>query len=148
MMKGSFQNNRFELSFNTPGRKVRPLKRVFCWLIFTLLLIELLSFAVITIHRTIRNEEFKRGGRDNPRKHIDAYADKDWSEAYFQEFAESYRTGYQSYTEYRRLPFAWRYINIDADGLRRTTPDCGSDRVNAVRIFFLGGIRGMGNRGP
>ncbi len=114
-------------------------------LIIVFVIVKLVSFSTLWLYRTVqRDADFAQGSPDDPRKHIDVYADAGWADEYFDEFAASHRTAYFSYTGYRRLPFSGRYINVDSLGLRRTSPDCGSGRADALRVFSFGGSAAWG----
>lgn len=145
MMPEHPETNRVERFFANLKRRARRLLHVISWLVLLFLIAELVSFSTLRLYRAFRaDDEFAQGSPDDPRKHIDIYADADWADAYFDEFAASYRTAYFSYTGYRRLPFSGRYINIDSLGLRRTTPDCGADDADPLLVFFFGGSAAWG----
>jgi lysophospholipase L1-like esterase len=66
---------------------------------------------------------------------------------FLKEFAAAYRLNWKSYVYWRREPVAGQYVNVDADGIRRTwnPPDSGAPRI---RIFMFGGstMWGTGSR--
>jgi lysophospholipase L1-like esterase len=126
--------------------RLRPVLNVLLILILVFLLVEFTSFAALSIFKKIQgDDDFHTGSPDDPRKHLDVYAQVDWAEAYFDEFAASYRTVYYPYTGYRRQPdFNGKYINLDAEGLRRTVPDCSDGSPDALQVFVMGGSAAWG----
>lgn len=75
------------------------------------------------------------------RLRADAYPDRSWVPAYYEEFRRSRRLRWEPYAYWRRRPFRGEYINVGADGIRRTVapgpPPEG--RVPGARVFMLGG---------
>ena len=77
----------------------------------------------------------------------EAYAGVDWLPGYIDESATADRMEWYPWSYWRRLPFSGRYVNVDANQVRRTwRPDHGVGR--RVRIFLLGGstVWGTGAR--
>jgi len=72
----------------------------------------------------------------------DAYANADWAPAYFDELDRSAAVEWSPYVYWRRKPFQGEYVNVDADGTRRTVaPLPGTDTGPRARrrIFMFGG---------
>lgn len=129
--------------------RVAPLGRWLPGLVVALLLLELVSCATLGIHARLVRDDFPQGTPGDPRQTLDVYADADWAGEYFEEFARSYRTEYESYTEHRRRPnFRGKYINLDERARRRTVPDCSRSEPGDLQVFFLGGsaVWGTGAR--
>jgi lysophospholipase L1-like esterase len=77
------------------------------------------------------------------RVHADAYGSADWIDAYFDELKMASITRWRPYVYWRRKPFSGRYINIDQNGLRRTSyQETEADRLD---IFIFGGSSIWGN---
>jgi hypothetical protein len=71
----------------------------------------------------------------------DAYAGSPWVARFYAEDQRSSSTHWMPYVYWRRRPFHGDYINVDANGIRLTTPakpPQGESR-GPVRIFMLGG---------
>ncbi len=70
----------------------------------------------------------------------DAYRDEEWSRSYCQEHNQV-NMEWHSYVYWRRQPFAGTYINVDANGFRRTYEHQASAQCESEphRIFVLGG---------
>jgi len=110
------------------------------WLIcgVTLMLlagIELASRALLAVYRRTSAEDL--------RAQADAYKEKDWTDAYFQELRAPTRiTQWHSYVYWRHVPFSGEYIKIDEQGRRYTwnapPPSNGTD-TEIVHIFTFGG---------
>jgi lysophospholipase L1-like esterase len=80
---------------------------------------------------------------ENFRIKADTYSDSSWAVRYYQEVDEIERgrsMRWHSYTYWRRMPRRGEYININADGLRRTSnvvaPKVAS---STMRVFMFGG---------
>ena len=74
-----------------------------------------------------------------PRIAADAYADAPWVKDYYEEFDRSYAVQWRPYVYWRRKPFHGEYINVDADGIRMTTPAPPQESHPPVRVFMFGG---------
>jgi lysophospholipase L1-like esterase len=75
----------------------------------------------------------------------DTYAGAGWVVDYFEEFALANRTEWHSYVYWRRKPFRGNFINIDANGIRRTWKAPGTD--SAARKVFIFGSSAMWGTG-
>jgi lysophospholipase L1-like esterase len=79
----------------------------------------------------------------DPRLQADSYPPKEpWVAELYQESARSARLRWEPYVYWRRLPFAGRYVNIDARGLRRTwrlPAPTAPGAARRPRVFFFGG---------
>jgi hypothetical protein len=75
------------------------------------------------------------------------YQAQDWSRAYWDEhMAVADHWDYQPYIEWRTRPAQGEYINVDANGIRRTPgSNCGPD---TFRIFMFGGSTVWGYGAP
>ena len=60
------------------------------------------------------------GSAADKRRHAPEYKGVDWANAYWNEFSASYRTAWMPFVDWRRRPFAGRYINVDTAGIRKT----------------------------
>jgi hypothetical protein len=64
------------------------------------------------------------------------YLKQPWSAEYWREFVNSWKTEYRPYLVWRRAAFSGKYVNVDAEGLRRTVnPNCVP---GATRIWMFG----------
>jgi hypothetical protein len=70
--------------------------------------------------------------------HVKFYENKEWAREYWREnTAASSQFEFTPYILWRKKPFSGRYVNVDADGNRRTVnPDCSP---KACRIWMFGG---------
>ena len=68
----------------------------------------------------------------------DAYPPEPWVAELYQENARSARLRWESYVNWRRLPFAGKHINIDDRGLRRTWQPPAAEGKPPLKIFFFG----------
>ena len=80
-------------------------------------------------------------GQVDPRSRADGYGQAEWVAEYFREYLGSYRTHWEPYVYWRRVPFEGRYVNIDERGIRRTAnaPHPGEGIGESTRIFMFGG---------
>jgi lysophospholipase L1-like esterase len=71
----------------------------------------------------------------------DTYADPSWVHKYYKEFHRSRAVQWKSYVYWRRRPYRGDHINVDTDGIRRTTVmEARPQGANpAVKIFMFGG---------
>lgn len=74
----------------------------------------------------------------DPRPDADAYSadDRRWVADYYREFAHAYTARWEPYVYWKRAPFEGRYINVDADGVRRTA---GPQDEAAPAVWMFGG---------
>jgi hypothetical protein len=72
------------------------------------------------------------------------YRDKPWAKQYWKEYSESGRFEFTPYVTWRRKAFAGEYVNVDANGIRRTAnPDC-SPGARRIWMFGASGLWGVG----
>jgi len=108
------------------------------WLVIgaTLLLIIFLELTCGLIYRL---RPAKTGSFYFPQSQV--YKNAPWTEAYDKELFASYNTSWRPFVYWRRTPFKGKYININDQGLRYTTPgepgDGGASRK--LKIFMFGG---------
>ena len=76
---------------------------------------------------------------EDARVHADGYADAEWVQPYFDEFAAANHVAWRSYVYWRRQPFHGRYVNIDERGLRETWNPPNPADQHRPRIFLFGG---------
>ncbi len=73
----------------------------------------------------------------------DSYTNPSWAAKYYkelQEFEQRRTLTWKSYVYWRRIPYRGEYININSDGLRKTsnvTPSDGSG--STMKVFMFGG---------
>jgi len=121
------------------------------WLILSITLLFLLLFEVgLSLGYAMLDRARADSGAADWRARADVYAGVAWARDYYREFEESSATRWASYVYWRRQPYQGRYINVDADGLRRTWT-CAEGRAPAGggrRIFVFGGstLWGVGAR--
>jgi len=104
--------------------------------LFTLLEGSLSLFQLVR-NRIARTEE----PRGDWRAGADAYPERSWVAKYYQEFRASDGVVWRPYVYWRRRPYQGRYINVDRNGLRRTTAPTtpGQASARTIRIFMFGG---------
>ncbi|OIO40377.1 hypothetical protein CO154_01930 [Candidatus Pacearchaeota archaeon CG_4_9_14_3_um_filter_31_7] len=126
--------NRIEKASKKAGKLFKPIKyliNVLIIVIILFLILELISFVVIKIHSSPKNE---------PRLQMDIYNNKTWAVDYYIEFYESDKAEYFPYLEYRRVPnYHGEYINIDENSIRKTESSCFIQSDDRIRIFIFGG---------
>jgi lysophospholipase L1-like esterase len=140
-------DNRFEVLIAKLRRRVRPALDLISTLLLVAVVSELVSFSVLTLRDLLGPAEphVLDGSADDPRRRLDVYADAPWSDDYWDEFAESYKTEHAPYTGYRRVPnYEGRFIHLNERSLRKTTPDCHDGSERSLEIFFLGGSAAWG----
>lgn len=84
--------------------------------------------------------------RADYRRDADGYGSAEWTARYYEELRESATQEWRPYVYWRRAPYAGEFINVDAEGIRRTwRPESAP---GAPRIFVLGGstVWGTGAR--
>jgi len=96
-----------------------------------------LSLLQLVRNRIARTEE----PRHDWRADADAYPDRSWVTKYYQEFRASEGVLWRPYVYWRRRPYRGAYVNVDRDGLRRTTAPTKPAHASArtIRIFMFGG---------
>ena len=94
-----------------------------------LMVIDLASSLVLNVFRAQPDEA-------DARARADAYAGATWTDAYFSEFMESGHVRWEPYVYWRRPPYTGKYINVDADGFRRTWMP---EHPTTMTIFMFGG---------
>lgn len=74
------------------------------------------------------------------------YQKQPWAAEFWKEIALASPTHYRPFVVWKRAPFAGRYVNVDADGLRRTVnPDCSA---SARQIWMFGSSTLWGTGAP
>jgi len=74
---------------------------------------------------------------DDARVNADSYHDPSWVSDYYKELFESSASRWEPYTYWRRRSFSKKYINIDDNGIRKTSQHtCTNEKL---KIFFFGG---------
>lgn len=129
----------------TPSRLMGLLRTL--WLLIGASLLALLLIEGV-LRATFSSAKPKSSVADaNPeRRQSDAYAGADWVDDYWEEFHDSKEMTWHPWVMWRRLPYAGRYIHVDAQGLRRTwSPDAapagaaGAAGSKPVLIHMFGG---------
>lgn len=122
------------------------------WLILciTLLLLLVVEIGLSLVYGVLDPVRASRSAARNWRAQADVYSDASWVDDYYREFEESNVTRWTPYVYWRRQPYQGRYINVDANGLRRTWT-CGQDGERTApgpNIFLFGGstLWGVGAR--
>jgi hypothetical protein len=97
--------------------------------------------------RLSRRLRYRRATRPERAALADAYAEADWTVAYFDEFRRAVRVDWKPYVEWWQRPFRGAYVTIDDRGLRPTPGEDAAD-ADALRILCFGGstMMGMGAR--
>jgi len=73
------------------------------------------------------------------RVEADTYADRSWVKKYYEEFRSSDAVRWMPYVYWRRGPYRGEYINVDRNGIRRTTAPVAERSGRSVTIFLFGG---------
>ncbi len=118
----------------------RSLLRLNAKLLASALVVEIMLNAAIGLAGIDRAELDSRAS-------LSPYADKPWAGDYFREFART-RFGFRQFVMWRRQPLNGEYINIDADGYRRTwrPPAAADGRPDTVLVFGGSAAWGTGAR--
>jgi len=76
----------------------------------------------------------------------DCFAQSPWIRDYFREDHEAAVLKWHSYVYWRLKPYHGQYVNVDANGIRRTLPPAeGTPADSAADIFMFGGSTMWGN---
>jgi lysophospholipase L1-like esterase len=112
-----------------------------------LLAVLVTEFGVEGWRRASRWVRYRRPTRPDRTAAADAYADADWSAAYFDEFHRAVRVDWKPYVEWWQRPFRGTHVTIDERGLR-PTPGETEAPAEALHILCFGGstMMGMGAR--
>jgi hypothetical protein len=105
--------------------------------LFGLLSLELAAYGYYTVRKATLPDPIAAYVNSIP---ADAYEDRSWLMAGFHEF-EAGNMRWEPFAYYRRAPFAGRYVNVDADGLRHTW---NMPAIRPVKIFVFGGSTAFG----
>jgi lysophospholipase L1-like esterase len=119
------------------------------WHVVGLLLVAVLAneVGVDGWRRLSRRLRYRRATRPERSALADAYAEADWTVAYFDEFRRAVRVDWRPYVEWWQRPFRGAYVTLDERGLRPTPGETAADG-ETIRIFCFGGstMMGMGAR--
>ena len=119
------------------------------WHVIGILLLAVLvtEFGVEGWRRASRWLRYRRPTRPDRTAAADAYADADWSAAYFDEFHRAVRVDWKPYVEWWQRPVRGIHVTIDERGLR-PTPGEADAPADAIHILCFGGstMMGMGAR--
>ncbi len=119
------------------------------WHVVGVLLLAFLvtEFGVEGWRRGSRWLRYRRPTRPDRTAAADAYADADWSAAYFDEFHRAVRVDWKPYVEWWQRPVRGIHVTIDERGLR-PTPGEADAPPDAIRVLCFGGstMMGMGAR--
>jgi lysophospholipase L1-like esterase len=111
------------------------------WLVLGVTLLFLLFVELALSFAYVVKDRMEASSRQDYRTQADAYAGASWVNAYWRELDECRRDQWASYVYWRRKPYQGRYVNIDANGLRRTWT-CDENRRKTddpLTIFTFGG---------
>ncbi|HKQ75619.1 MAG TPA: hypothetical protein VJ810_18115 [Blastocatellia bacterium] len=76
----------------------------------------------------------------------DAYADNSWVPQYFREHDQLGNPRWRSYSYWRRPPYSGNHININHDGIRKTSnPIAPEGTEPAAKVFMFGGSTMFGS---
>ncbi len=84
----------------------------------------------------------------DPRRHADAYTDREVAARYFQEHHASASMTWHPYVYWRRKPFSGTYIHVDTQGVRRSVYPRLTEADTTYRIIFYGGSTMWGTGAP
>jgi lysophospholipase L1-like esterase len=120
------------------------------WLGFGVSLLPLVVLeGMLSLAYVVRDRVVLSATHDS-RVRADAHAADSWVGEYYKEFADVTANRWVSYVYWRREPYRGRYINIDANGLRRTWTDRqdSAGQGDPLTIFMFGGstMWGVGAR--
>ena len=119
------------------------------WHVVGLLLVAVLAneAGIDGWRRLSRRLRYRRATRPERAAGADAYAEADWTVAYFDEFRRAVRVDWKPYVEWWQRPYRGAYVTIDERGLRPTPGEQAAD-ADALRILCFGGstMMGMGAR--
>ena len=78
--------------------------------------------------------------------HLKFYQDKPWAKQYWKEHLEAQHYEFKPYVAWRKSTFVGQYVNVDANGIRRTAnPDC-SPTARQIWLFGASTVWGLGAR--
>lgn len=78
--------------------------------------------------------------------HLKFYQDKPWAKQYWKEHLEAQHYEFKPYVAWRKRTYAGQYVNVDANGIRRTAnPDC-SPAARQIWLFGASTVWGLGAR--
>lgn len=76
----------------------------------------------------------------------DAYTDTSWVAQYFQEHEQLGKPRWRSYSYWRRPSYSGNHININPDGIRKTSNPTASEGTEpAAKVFMFGGSTMFGS---
>ena len=90
----------------------------------------------------------KREERPEDKKFLlSPYSGKRWAKDLFEE-TDSIQTSYDPFVGWRRRSFSGRYVNLDAEGIRKTWSPSNANSQEDKKIYIFGGsaIWGHGSR--
>ncbi len=118
---------------------IAKLKRVLGWVRDVWLILGI-ALALLVFIELLSSVRIRIPGRDS-RSSADTYHNADWPKGYYKEDKASSALAWTSYVYWRRKPFHGQYINVDADGIRKTwQPAAGQGAAGRrPKIFFFGG---------
>ena len=100
-------------------------------IVLAALVVEASSAAFLALYRSVRPNV------DDGRT-ADTYGGAPWVEAYYRELSAASALEWRPYVYFRRVPFSGEFVNVDADGHRRTSSvPTPSDAT--VTIYAFGG---------
>ena len=109
-----------------------------------LLLVNLMLVSLLVVEAAARIGVYGiERWRPDYRAGADGYFGATWTRDYYREFAASGGAEWRPYVYWRRPPFAGRFINVDAEGIRRTWKAATGD-AERTRIFVMGGSTAWG----
>lgn len=112
------------------NRAICSIAKIIIIVIVLFLILELLSIAVYSIY-------FATHGYYKVRN--DVYEDQAWAKEFYEEYVASSVMEYSAYVGYQRKPnFKGKYINVNAQSLRRTRNGCNQSKNN-TKIWLFGG---------
>ncbi len=87
----------------------------------------------------------------DPSLRADVFQGQEWAKGYWIEEGQTVQTSHaewHSYVYWRRKPFQGKYINVDANGIRRTWNAAPVSTANQLKIAMFGGsaLWGTGSR--
>ena len=78
--------------------------------------------------------------------HLAFYRNKPWASESWKEYFQAQHYDFKPYVAWRKSAFVGRYVNVDADGIRRTVNSDCSPSSRRIWMFGASTLWGMGSR--
>lgn len=134
--------NKIRNLFNKPRAK----QKIFSFWLFAFLVLLIALEIGLQLVRLIIN--FKEPTSREKKLALSIYKNKEWAESLFKEHEDTKKLDFDQYVGWKRQEYHGRFINIGADGTRKTSNRTHALNANCDSIYVFGGstIWGIGVR--